>query len=99
MQKINRLCSVLGLSVSLALIPVSAYADATPLIRAMSAENSGEMPSLAPLLEKVVPAVVNISVNGKKSLRNDIMEIPEQFRFFFPEMPRERSFKALGTTW
>ena len=98
MQKFTRLCSVLGLSISLALIPMSAAnADTTPLIEALSAGGSGELPSLAPLLEKVVPAVVNISVNGKKSLRNDMMEIPEQFRFFFPEMPRERAFKALGS--
>lgn len=68
MQKITRLCSVLGLSISLALIPMSAAnADATPLIEALSAGGSGELPSLAPLLEKVVPAVVNISVNGKKN--------------------------------
>ncbi len=78
-------------------LPFNANADATPLINAMAQGNTQEVPSLAPLLEKVVPAVVNISVNGKKSLRNDIMEIPEQFRFFFPEMPRERSFSALGS--
>ena len=38
MQKFTRLCSVLGLSISLALIPMSAAnADTTPLIEALTA--------------------------------------------------------------
>ena len=42
--------------------------------------NGQEMPSLAPVVEQVTPAVVNILVSGKKVTRQ---EIPEQFRFFF----------------
>lgn len=69
------------------------------LINAAAIQNEDTLPSLAPLLEKVIPAVVNISVQGKKSLNGDrgMLNIPEQFRFFFPEMPKEREFQALGS--
>ena len=57
------------------------------------------MPSLAPMLEKVTPAVVSISVEGTQASKQ---RIPEQFRFFFgPEFPteqlQERPFRGLGS--
>ncbi|MBP8126060.1 MAG: DegQ family serine endoprotease [Aeromonadaceae bacterium] len=57
------------------------------------------MPTLAPVLEGVTPAVVNISVSGKKVTKQ---AIPEQFRFFFgPDLPpdqiQEQPFQALGS--
>ncbi|PTB89144.1 serine endoprotease DegQ [Pseudidiomarina aestuarii] len=58
-----------------------------------------ELPTLAPMLEEVTPAVVNISVKGKREVRQ---RIPEMFRFFFgPNGPREqvqeRPFQGLGS--
>ena len=51
------------------------------------------MPSLAPVLEQVTPAVVNISVSGKKITRQ---RLPEQFKFFFgPNMPDEQAYKIV----
>lgn len=52
-----------------------------------------ELPSLAPMLEKVRPAVVSIVVEGKtKADRRTEMDIPEEFEFFFgPGISRERS--------
>lgn len=87
-----------ALSIALALSPIGnmAYADATPLIGALS-QNSDGVPSLAPLIEKAVPAVVNISVNGKKSLNQNALDIPDEFKFFFPEIQKERKFSALGS--
>ena len=87
------------LNASLASTVVMASDSTTSLISAAAAMQSNEdMPSLAPLLDKVIPAVVNISVQGKKSLNNDMANnIPEQFRFFFPDMPKEREFQALGS--
>ena len=58
--------------------------------------NNQEMPSLAPVLEQVTPAVVNISVSGKKITRQ---RLPEQFRFFFgPNMPDEQVSEQPGGT-
>ena len=48
----------LGMGICLSSLPVQA---ALPL-----AIDSQQMPSLAPILETVTPAVVNISVSGKK---------------------------------
>ena len=54
------------------------------------------LPSLAPMLEKVTPAVVNISVAGTKTERQ---RIPDIFRHFGapPEAVREQPFKGLGS--
>jgi serine protease DegQ len=85
--------SVLALSLSMALSVLPAQA-ALPL-----SVDGQDMPSLAPVVEQVTPAVVNILVSGKKVTRQ---EIPEQFRFFFgPDMPdaqvQEQPFQALGS--
>lgn len=62
-------------------------------------ENGDEQPTLAPMLEKVTPAVVNISVKGKREVRQ---RLPDALRFFFgPNAPheqvRERPFQGLGS--
>lgn len=58
-----------------------------------------ETPTLAPMLEEVTPAVVNISVKGSREVRQ---RVPDMFRFFFgPDSPREqvqeRPFRGLGS--
>lgn len=58
-----------------------------------------EQPTLAPMLEEVTPAVVNISVKGKREVRQ---RLPDALRFFFgPNSPREqvreRPFQGLGS--
>ncbi len=75
---------------------VAQAADARPLIAAM--ENASGEPSLAPMLKNVIPAVVNISVKGTKEVR-PMFNIPEEFRFMFPQFnqSRQREFKALGS--
>ncbi|OOF58148.1 DegQ family serine endoprotease [Rodentibacter myodis] len=67
-----------------------------------------EQNSLAPMLEKVQPAVVTISVEGKTKTNNRAMlpdDIPEEFRFFFGDQFAEqfgnrgssRNFRGLGS--
>ena len=85
--------STIAIGISLALNSATVQA-ALPLD-----VNGQEMPSLAPILEGVTPAVVNISVSGKKITRQ---AIPEQFRFFFgpnlpPDQVQEQPFQALGS--
>ncbi len=60
---------------------------------------SNDTPTLAPMLEEVTPAVVNISVKGKREVKQ---RVPDMFRFFFgPGGPRdqvqERPFRGLGS--
>lgn len=85
------LVSALALSIGLAVIPAAQAA--------LPFGAGSDIRSLAPVVEKVTPAVVNISVSGSKVSRQ---AIPEQFRFFFgPDMPgeqvQERPFQALGS--
>lgn len=58
------------------------------------------LPSLAPMVETVLPAVVNISTRGRVSMReNPLMQDPFFRRFFGgPEtQPRERQTSSLGS--
>ena len=56
------------------------------------------MPSLAPMLEHVTPAVVNISSKTRVQVRNPYFDDPI-FRQFFglPAVPRERVEQSLGS--
>ncbi|MGL4249247.1 MAG: Do family serine endopeptidase [Aeromonas sp.] len=94
MRKPLSMLSVLTLSVGIAMSAVPAQA-ALPSLPG----SAQETPSLASVLEQVTPAVVNISVSGKKITRQ---RLPEQFKFFFgPNMPdeqvSEQPFQALGS--
>jgi Do/DeqQ family serine protease len=56
------------------------------------------LPSLAPMLEKVTPAVVNISTKTRVQVRDPYFDDP-MFRQFFglPSSPRERVEQSLGS--
>ncbi|MFZ7343136.1 Do family serine endopeptidase [Avibacterium volantium] len=58
-------------------------------------------PTLAPMLEQVLPSVVSIAVEGKQKARFQNDDIPEEFKFFFgPDIFKNnapRSFKGLGS--
>lgn len=53
------------------------------------------LPSLAPLIERVSPAVVNISVNGRIATNSPLAEDPLFRRFF--DVPQEREFASAGS--
>lgn len=57
------------------------------------------MPTLAPLLERVTPGVVNIAVRGRVAVAtNPLLEDPFFRKFFnIPEQPPEREFQAAGS--
>ncbi|MFD0966371.1 Do family serine endopeptidase [Seminibacterium arietis] len=60
-----------------------------------------QLPSLSPMLEKVLPAVVSISVEGKQKSRYQYNDIPEEFKFFFgPDAFQDNApnkFRGLGS--
>jgi len=84
---------VLGvLSVAMLSGPVYAVLPATD-------SDGQQMPSLAPMLEKVTPAVVNISTRGSmRAQENPLMQDPF-FRYFFdvPNQPQRRETQSLGS--
>jgi serine protease DegQ len=66
---------------------------------ALPAEVDGQpLPSLAPMLQKVMPAVVNVNSQTRVRVRNPLADDPF-YRYFFglPAMPRERVQQSLGS--
>jgi Do/DeqQ family serine protease len=59
----------------------------------------GAIPSLAPMLERITPAVVNISTQGHVQLQTNPLFNDPFFRRFFnvPNMPQERKTQSLGS--
>ncbi len=57
------------------------------------------LPSLAPMLEKVTPAIVNVATTGTISIKQNPLFNDPFFRRFFdiPETPRQRQTQSLGS--
>ncbi len=74
--------------------------SAGPLPAALPAAVDGQvMPSLAPMLEEVTPAVVNIATAGHVELRGNPLFNDPFFRRFFnvPQRPLQRKTQSLGS--
>ena len=75
-----------------ALLPMTAVA-ALP-----AAVDGKELPSLAPVLERVTPSVVNVYTRTRVQVRSPLMEDPFFRRFFnLPNRSRERVSQSLGS--
>jgi len=64
------------------------------------ADSQGErLPTLAPMLERVTPAVVNIASTGHVRIQENPLFNDPFFRHFFdiPDQPRERQTQSLGS--
>ncbi|MDF1629209.1 MAG: DegQ family serine endoprotease [Alcanivoracaceae bacterium] len=56
------------------------------------------LPSLAPMLDQAIPAVVNIATHGRVRAQNPLMEDPFFRRFFnMPDAPQERRTTSAGS--
>lgn len=91
--------AVLGLVASLAFSPQIAIAQAAAPTPPVSAE--AELPSLAPMLKKVLPSVVSIAVQGTMEMEANPLYSDPFFRQFFdlPEgqPPTEQPFAGAGS--
>lgn len=88
---VNRLIVATGLLASSLVVALPASA-ALPFF-----SSDKDVPSLAPMLEQVTPAVVSISVEGTQVSRQ---RVPEIFQHFFGapnEQVQERPFRGLGS--
>ena len=101
MKKTRFVLSSIALGLSVLSTPFVVQADLPSFI--------SEQNSLAPMLEKVQPAVVTLSVEGKTKV-NSVSpfqdDIPEEFKFFFGDRFAEqfggrgeskRNFRGLGS--
>ncbi|MBR0574243.1 MULTISPECIES: DegQ family serine endoprotease [Pasteurellaceae] len=80
----------------------SSYANS--ILDALTNSSDTQTVSLAPMLEKVKPAVVSIEVEGKTKEQSFQQNIPDEFRFFFGDdffghrgSNAPRKFKGLGS--
>jgi len=74
-MKKTLLAGALALSLGMAMTPLAASAAET------ASSSSQQLPSLAPMLEKVMPSVVSINVEGSTTVKTPRM--PQQFQQFF----------------
>ena len=87
-----RSLTALFAAASSAVLPLRAHAGLPPAV------NGQPLPSLAPMLEKVTPAVVNISTKTRVRVSNPFFDDPV-FRQFFGlnGAPREQTEQSLGS--
>jgi Do/DeqQ family serine protease len=95
--------SILGAAFMMSSAPPSASAGTAISAIASTAilPVQGAVPSLAPMLKEVMPAVVNVAVSGKVQIQNPLMDDPFFRRFFgAPEQdqqPEQREMQAIGS--
>jgi len=92
--------SRLSIVISAALLSSTLALSSTPALANWPVQVSGQsMPSLAPMLEHVTPAVVSISVIGTHKVSQQ--NVPDAFKFFFGNkgegQPQQRPFRGLGS--
>jgi Do/DeqQ family serine protease len=79
--------------------PTPAHADIPPTVLAQNTP-PGQVPSLAPMLKTVLPAIVNISVTSKVEIQNPLMNDPFFRRFFNvpdQQQPQTQEAQAIGS--
>ncbi|WP_392558359.1 Do family serine endopeptidase [Orbus mooreae] len=87
--------TVLALTIGLSLGTLAQANIQLPAFLNSSDSKTQEVPSLAPMLERVLPSVVSIKVEGTAQVQNNI---PEEFRRFFGYPQNEsREFKGQGS--
>ncbi|EMU8998363.1 Do family serine endopeptidase [Providencia rettgeri] len=99
MKRKNFFLTAVAMSLGLSLAAIPAVSSAALPASLPVTAQSQNLPSLAPMLEKVLPAVVNIHVSGTR-VQNQ--QIPEELKFFFgPNVPSQqqsvRPFEGLGS--
>jgi len=96
MKKKTLLLSALALSVGLSLGAAAPVAASLPT----QVPGQGQLPSLAPMLEKVLPAVVSVQVEGTATLAQR-GQIPEELKKYFgdegPDNQQAQPFEGLGS--
>ena len=98
---IRILSALLVMSAVAAIAPLAVASLARPALAAAPIpEVGGAVPSLAPMLSRITPGVVNIAVRGRVKEQNPLLQDPFFRRFFnLPQnqQPEERETQATGS--
>ncbi|MDP8171385.1 Do family serine endopeptidase [Pasteurella skyensis] len=104
MTKIMKKSLLASLIIGASTVSFSSASYANSILDALTQSGETQTVSLAPMLEKVKPAVVSIEVEGKTKGQSFQPNIPDEFKFFFGDdffghrggsVPRK--FKGLGS--
>ena len=78
---------------------ISALTQQTYAALPLADSQGDKLPTLAPMLERTLPAVVNIATSGRVQVQQNPLLNDPLFRHFFqvPEQPRERQTQSLGS--
>jgi len=77
--------------------PAAQAAATVPLAASLPATVDDQpLPSLAPMLQRVLPAVVSVHTKTRVQVRNPFFDDPF-FRRMFPQVPQERINESLGS--
>ena len=99
-QFVQRLWRSHAMRYLIAALGIALAFNTTPALAALPAAVDGQsLPTLAPMLEKTTPAVVNIATVGRVRIQqNPLLNDPFFRRFFdIPDQPRERQTQSLGS--
>jgi len=91
---------LLGLSIGALSLSGHSALPVTPPGMPLTDGRTVQLPSLAPILEQVTPAVVNVSSRGHVAIQNNPLFNDPFFRRFFDipnNLPRERQTQSLGS--
>ncbi|BCG62763.1 MAG: serine protease DegQ [Methyloprofundus sp.] len=88
---------LLGLTLSMAIInsPCHAFSDSPD--GSFDSSANRPVPTLAPMLKKVLPSVVNISTQGTVAVQQHPLMNDPFFRQFAPRTPTERPTQGIGS--
>ncbi len=87
------------LTTALTALLLLGFSTASPAAFPLFDSQGEAVPTLAPMLEKVTPGVVNIATSGTVRLQQNPLFNDPFFRRFFdlPDVPRERQTQSLGS--
>lgn len=99
MSSLTRLALVSAIALGLGAGGALVMSLNRPAQAALPAMIDGQaLPTLAPMIERVTPAVVNISSKTRTRVRDPLLDDPFFRRFFgVPNMPQERVEQSLGS--
>ncbi len=86
-----------GLTLSIAIISSASHAFSDSPEASFDSSANRPVPTLAPMLKKVLPSVVNISTQGTVAVAQHPLMNDPFFRQFIPKMPTERQTQGIGS--
>jgi Do/DeqQ family serine protease len=97
-MRAKRMIRISGIVLLVSLAAVLAWPAGTARAALPAAVDGQPLPSLAPVLERVTPSVVNVYTQTRVRIRSPLLDDPFFRRFFnIPDRPRERVSQSLGS--